>query len=94
MLQLTMELYPFGKFVISGGVVMAIMTAIVSFAIDSIEAVVGESVSPYLLIIVIGMSVIAVGFFNDKYKSTVTVPIGVCGWIVTLILLFIHYSSQ
>lgn len=87
-----MDDYPFGRFLISGGIAMAVCAAYALFAVDYVEALVGENVSPYLVFVLIGVLVIAVGFFNDRFKANVTVPVGVIGWVITLIILFVHYS--
>lgn len=83
---------PLGKFIISAGIGMAVVIAFVLFGAQRLESRVGSKVAPYLFFVLLGLSVIAVGFFNDRYKSRVTVPVGVAGWIIVFVMLFSHYS--
>ena len=72
---------------ISSGITMAIVSGFVFFAMRPVEGLFGEKVGPYVLLGVIGVSVIAVGILNDKCPSRVTLPLGLLGWLVTALLL-------
>ena len=63
---------PFGKFIISAGIGMAGVIAFVLFGAQRLEAHVGTKVTPYLFFVLLGILVIAVGFFNDRYKDQST----------------------
>jgi hypothetical protein len=85
---------PFGKFIISAGIGMAVVIAFVLYGAQRLESHVGANVAPYLLFVVLGVCVIAVGFFNDRYKAKITVPVGIAGWVVVLVMLFFHSIQQ
>lgn len=73
---------------------MAGMIAVFLFFFERTEIIVGGRAFPYVLLASIGLSVVFVGVFNDKFKSNITVPIGIFGWIVTFCLLYYHYSGK
>jgi hypothetical protein len=89
-----MNKLPFGKFIISAGIGMSAIVAFALYGMRPLESVVGENVSPYLAFVLLGVSVILVGFFNDRYEERITVPVGIVGWVIVLVMLFIHYSNQ
>jgi hypothetical protein len=88
MLRLTNE-HVFGRFMISSGITMAIVSGFVFFAMRPVETLLGEKLGPYILLGVIGVSVIAVGILNDKCPPRITVPLGLAGWFITALFLLV-----
>jgi len=88
-----MEKYPAGRFILSYGVAMCFITALLEFT-GTFEKLFGEKVLPYLVFIVIAILVFSTLWFYRTCKSKTTVIIGTIGWITTFILLYIHYSNQ
>ena len=93
MLQI-MDKYPMGRFMISGGLAMMLILFYSFFFAERVENLVGESIALYLDLIVIGVFVIIIGFFNDAFKARITVPMGLIGWLISFIMLFIYSSNQ
>ena len=89
-----MDHLPFGKFIISAGAGMAAVFAFVLFGWKPLESRVGGEVVPYLLFVLLALSIIGVGFFNDRFKSKVTVPVGTIGWLLVFAMAYFHYSHQ
>ena len=85
---------PFGKFIISSGIGMTGVIAFVLFGSKRLELHIGITYTAYLFFVLLAILVIAVGVFNDRFKSNVTVPIGTVGWLVVFVMLFIHYTRQ
>ena len=89
-----MDKYPMGRFLISEGIAMMLCNFYLFFFAVRVENVVGESVSPYLHLIVVGIFVIIIGFFNDAFKAKITVPMGLVGWLISFITLFVYFNNQ
>lgn len=85
---------PFGKFIISAGIGAAVTVAFALYGFQRLESRVGTEVTLFVSFVLIGLSVIAVGFFDDRYSSKVTIPVGVAGWIIFFAMTFFHFSQQ
>lgn len=91
MLQLMdrMSKYPFGKFVISGGILMFLVYIYVLFCFELIDKKLGVKWAisgGYSLLIIGGLFIVD---FNRKYPPMITVPIGILGWVGVAILGYI-----
>ena len=73
---------------------MSVLIAFILYGVKSIEIWVGANATPYVVFVLLGVLLIAVGIFNDRFRARVTVPVGVAGWAIVLIMLLVHYSNQ
>ena len=73
---------------------MAPMVAFSLYLFEPLESAADEAVAPYLALLLIGIVVVAVGFFNDHFKAKVTMPIGIAGWLAVLVMEYLFYSRQ
>lgn len=88
MLQV-IDRYPFGRFLISSGVGMAYLSACV-FGLKPLEHACSEKALPYVLFGIVVSSVIGVVFLNVRCSSKITVPLGLVGWVLAFVLLFLQ----
>jgi hypothetical protein len=88
MLQELLNKYPFGSYVISSGIGMAALAAF-TLALKPLGRILGDWL-PYALVAVVAISVMGVRLVNVRYPSRVTVPLGILGWLLALMLLLMH----
>jgi hypothetical protein len=88
-----MEHYPFGRFMLSSGLAMCLMTVLLAFN-KRLESFTGENLFPYVLCAAILVLVLGTLWLNRVASPKVAVLFGVLGWVATFVLLFIHFSNQ
>jgi hypothetical protein len=81
--------FSFGRFIVFAGVGMAFLTMF-SYTFRALDRALSEGVLLSVIFAVLAASVLGVLYLYRKCPERMVIPIGIAGWILTFVLVFLR----